>query len=115
MFLSKNNDNKFNIIYSENNYFGNDWGLFVDIEKIKSNLPNNHEIIRKKYNINFYNKDCYDEYELFCESTKIDIDITLENNNKSFLIKLLNIIMKIMPKIIVILIFNYVIIFVIHL
>lgn len=44
------------------NHFGNDWGLFVDIEKQKINLPNNHEVLRERYSIQIYNygEICHD-------------------------------------------------------
>ena len=83
MFLSKNNYIRFKNVNFENNYFGNDWGLFVDIEKIKPNFPNNHEIIRKKYNVNFDKKNYCDDIDFCCETTKIDIDI----NSSSYFIK----------------------------
>ena len=47
------------------NYFGNDWGLYVDIENSYS--PNkNYEIIRKNYNMStIREEDC--EYEYYEE------------------------------------------------
>jgi hypothetical protein len=53
---------------NEINCFGNDWGLFVDLENIKSNNPHdNYERMLKKYNI------------------KID-DFNNNNNNKNKII-----------------------------
>jgi len=58
MISFKNNQNNQQTIknYDMNmNHFGNDWGLFVDIEKEKINLPNNHELLRERYSIQIYN------------------------------------------------------------
>jgi hypothetical protein len=48
-------NNKLTIKNYDMIHFGNDWGLFVDIEKQKINFPNNHEVLRQKYNIQVYN------------------------------------------------------------
>jgi hypothetical protein len=63
------------------NHFGNDWGLFVDIEKEKINLPNNHEVLREKYSIQFYNYDvtCDDIEDL--KEIYIDFDDFKTNPN----------------------------------
>ena len=58
MISFKNNLNNRQTIknYDMNmNHFGNDWGLFVDIEKEKINLPNNHELLQERHSIQIYN------------------------------------------------------------
>jgi hypothetical protein len=47
-----------NSINYETNHFGNDWGLYVDIEKLNPILPNNDDMF-KKYNIKPHEKFSY--------------------------------------------------------
>ena len=47
-----------NSINYETNHFGNDWGLYVDIEKLNPILPNNDDMF-KKYNIKSNEKFSY--------------------------------------------------------
>ena len=87
----------------ESNIFNDEWGFYVDIEKLPSqdNMLN-HEIMREKYkikNINKFNKyDCEticEEYEYYCKNNieeKIDgLDVSnyesKENNIKSLIVK----------------------------
>jgi len=42
--------------------FGNDWGLYVDIENLNGNYINNEEILRDKYTIPNYKKTKYYDY-----------------------------------------------------
>ena len=74
-----------NSINYETNHFGNDWGLYVDIEKLNPILPNNDNMF-KKYNIlpekfSYYNFITYnynmDSNESIDSITK---DINLNNN-----------------------------------
>ena len=70
--------------YNMHNHFGNGWGLFVDIEKQKINLPDNDKVLRQRYNIQIYNCDeNFDETELSKE-IYIDIeDFKTNQNNKN--------------------------------
>lgn len=90
--------------YSLQNDFGNGWGLYIDIEKIKTNFPSNHEILRKKYNNNSF-EGC-NNYLI-----KNTIDKPTENKN-TCLIKILNFIIKFVATFVMISILTYVIIFV---
>jgi len=103
-------------------YFGNDWGIYIDTEKIDSNLPTDDEIIRQKYNIKFNSNDFSpeeeeneddDEFNNNCGSVKIDIcilcfatedkNIRKGNFNKYFV--------KFIPPSIIICALTYIIIF----
>ena len=45
--------NNINAVNYDTNHFGNDWGLFVDLENLgNSNKLDNYELMKKKYNIN---------------------------------------------------------------
>jgi len=85
MISFKNNLNNRQTIknYDMNmNHFGNDWGLFVDIEKQKINLPNNHEVLRQRYSIQIYNYDesCDDIEDSF--EFNIDFEDLKTNQNQ---------------------------------
>lgn len=59
----------------------NDWGYFVDLENLKTNLPKNEEIINKK-NISKptkfqYSDYCYKEY---CDEYKFNINHNVKKN-----------------------------------
>jgi len=74
------------------NHFGNDWGLFVDIEKEKINLPNNHEVLREKYNIQIYNYDESCNYiddlkEIYIEFEDFKTDQNHKNQCMALIIK----------------------------
>lgn len=80
MISFKNNQNKTNQLTIKNydmNHFGNGWGLFVDIEKQKINLPNNQEVLRQRYNIQIYTyHESYDEsFDDIENSLEFDTDI----------------------------------------
>jgi hypothetical protein len=52
-----------NNIYNLDTELCDDWGFYVDIEKITTILPNNSEIIKEKYKIkNLKKKDKYDNF-----------------------------------------------------
>jgi hypothetical protein len=52
-----------NNIYNLDTELCDDWGFYVDIEKITTILPNNSEIITEKYKIkNLKKKDKYDNF-----------------------------------------------------
>ena len=48
--------------YCDQNHFGNGWGLYVDIENVKPNLPKNHEFNSKKYNIPNFSEKLNERY-----------------------------------------------------
>jgi hypothetical protein len=106
--------NKYNLKITSNEYnnFGNGWGLYVDIEKIKYNFPPNHEILRKKYDLHYNNNNCFENCNDCCCVTTIDIDMPVENN-VSIQTRLLQFITRIIPTAIMVFIISYVIIFVI--
>jgi len=65
-------------INNEPQHFGNDWGLFVDIENPRNNFINNYKITNKNFNKYTYNriitnniKTIDDEYNYY---------ITINNN-----------------------------------
>ena len=81
-----------NSINYETNHFGNDWGLYVDIENLNPILPNNDDMF-KKYNIkptkkfSYYNfitsndditSNDYINYNE--ENDSLPKDINLDNN-----------------------------------
>jgi hypothetical protein len=102
--------NKYLKINNEHNHFGNGWGLYVDIEKIKYNFPANHEILRKKYDLqhnNCYLEICND----YCCVTKIDINMPIENKFPKTN-RILNFILRIFPTLVMVSLLTYVIIFV---
>ena len=74
-----------NSINYETNHFGNDWGLYVDIENLNPILPNNDDMF-KKYNkspekLSYYSfitsNDDIDSNHSIDSLTK---DINLDNN-----------------------------------
>jgi hypothetical protein len=82
MISFKNNEQTIKKYDMNMNHFGNDWGLFVDIETQKINLPNNHEVLRQEYNIQIYN------YGEICDDTKnsfefVDIDLDEFKTNQN--------------------------------
>jgi hypothetical protein len=86
------------------NDFGNGWGLYIDIEKIKTNFPFNHEILRKKYNNDSFER---------CNNYLIKNTIHKPTENKNTcLIKIINFIISFVPTFVMICILTYVIIFV---
>lgn len=103
--------NKYLKTNNETNYFGNGWGLYVDIEKLKYNFPANHEILLKKYDFQYYNC-CFENCNDCCCVTKIDINMPIENK---ILIKtqFLQFTLKFIPTITMVCILTYFIIFVI--
>ena len=112
MSTSKSKHNKLNMTSYEENKVENSWGFYVDIEKIKSNIPENHEIIRKKYNV----KLCDDKFcehcndEEYNQTIKIQIDI-YDENSKSSINKILRFIMSCIPTFLIINLLIYIIIF----
>ncbi len=88
-------------INNEPQHFGNDWGLFVDIENPSATFINNHKIFNNfnKYktkstnnkiilnninNINNINKDIDDEYNYYITINKNSELNVLVNNNINF-------------------------------
>ena len=68
--------------------FGDEWGHYVDTEKLIYTI-NNDELMREKYNLNFYNntnykskkykynilETIYDEYEYYTHNNQSDIEL----------------------------------------
>ena len=102
MVSNKNKGKQLKIKNYNMNHFGNDWGLFVDIENQKINFPNNHEILSEKYNIQFCNY--YNEIE------KIDIHENNENNENNK--KYINQIIKVTTTTSIIFMITFIVIFV---
>ena len=101
MVLNKNKGKQVKIKNYDMNHFGNNWGLFVDIENQKINLPNNHEILRERYNIQFYN---YCDESI--DETIDDIDEKLENKS------CINLVIKATTTTSIILIITFIVIFI---
>ena len=110
--------NKYLKINNEHNHFGNGWGLYVDIEKIKTNFPPNHEIIRKKYSLsynNYCNENCNENYNDYCCVTIINIDTPIENKismTKQIKNYISRFLIRIFPTLVMVSLLTYVIIFV---
>jgi hypothetical protein len=74
-----------NSINYETNHFGNDWGLYVDIENLNPILPNNNDMF-KKYNIKPHEKFSYsfissnDDIDSNNSIDSLTKDINLDNN-----------------------------------
>ena len=82
--------------YIDQNHFGNDWGFYVDIENVKPNLPANHEILRKKYNIpdftaNFNERVYYNTilYEEIANEDKNQINFIVNIGSNAIIIMLI--------------------------
>jgi hypothetical protein len=105
--------NKYNMVNVTNevNHFGNDWGFYIDMEKIKTNFPPNHEILRKKYNLD-YNNCCYEHCNDCCTTKNEDIPI---RHNISITVQILKFILRCIPTFGMVVILTYIIIFVIKL
>jgi hypothetical protein len=59
-----------NNIYNLDTELCDEWGFYVDIEKITTILPNNSEIIKEKYKINnLKKKDKYDNFNEIYKTT----------------------------------------------
>lgn len=97
--------NKYNIKSDyETSHFGNGWGLYVDIEKLKYNFPANHEILRKKYDLQCYG--CCENCNDYCCVTKIDINMPIEKKN-SMKMQFLQFIRRIISSVGIIFILTY--------
>lgn len=91
--------------YSDHqNHFGNGWGLYVDIENLKPNLPKNHELIRKKYNIPNLSENLNERFDKFYYDAILHEEIDNETTNIS------NFILKIGSNAIIIMLITYTII-----
>ena len=83
-----------NSINYETNHFGNDWGLYVDIENLNPILPNNDNMF-KKYNINPPEKFSYnfitsnDDIDSNNFIDSLPENINLDNNNKILINKII--------------------------
>ena len=82
-----------NSINYETNHFGNDWGLYVDIENLNPILPNNDNMFKKynklpeKFSYSFITSN-----DDICSNNFVDSlpeDINLNNNNKILINKII--------------------------
>ena len=66
-------------IRKETKYFGNDWGLFVDMESLNCIDIKNEEFI-KKYK--FKANKRFNQYNNYCQLIVDEYDFYIENNRK---------------------------------